>query len=140
MRPDPPGIPTGVERQSAAFRAPAAKDPLGCAVTHINAIIGAVASSHEFGDDRQEDEMTKRWKTAAITILMITLPSGIVHAEDSSLGSASLSGGLSSGGSTLGARPANRNDFYGLSGNSVCEQPIYNSWGAVVGFRQGDCL
>ncbi len=78
------------------------------------------------------------------TILLLTLagaaPSGSALAEEASLSSATLSGGLSAGGSALGARPANRNDYYGLSGNSVCEQPIYNSWGAVVGFRQGDCL
>ena len=88
--------------------------------------------------------MTTYRRTTTATILLIALagalPAGSARAEEASLSSASLSGGLSSGGSALGARPANRNDFYGLSGNSVCEQPIYNSWGAVVGFRQGDCL
>jgi hypothetical protein len=88
--------------------------------------------------------MTTYRRTTTATILLIALagafPTGSALAEEASLSGASLSGGLSSGGSALGARPANRNDFYGLSGNSVCEQPIYNSWGAVVGFRQGDCL
>lgn len=88
--------------------------------------------------------MTMYRRTTIATVLLLALagavPSGSANAEEASLSSASMSGGLSAGGSALGARPANRNDYYGLSGNSVCEQPIYNSWGAVVGFRQGDCL
>ncbi len=88
--------------------------------------------------------MTTYRRTTIATILLIALagalPAGSALAEDAGLSNASLSSGLSTGGSALGARPANRNDYYGLSGNSVCEQPIYNSWGAVVGFRQGDCL
>jgi hypothetical protein len=34
---------------------------------------------------------------------------------------------------------ANYNDYHGLNGGSVCELPIYNSWGNVTGFRQGNC-
>jgi hypothetical protein len=35
--------------------------------------------------------------------------------------------------------PANYNDYHGLNGGSVCELPVYNSWGNVTGFRQGNC-
>ncbi len=37
------------------------------------------------------------------------------------------------------AGPANYNDYHGLNGGSVCELPVYNSWGNVTGFRQGNC-
>ncbi|GLI94293.1 hypothetical protein [Methylocystis echinoides] len=35
--------------------------------------------------------------------------------------------------------PANYNDYHGLNGGSVCELPVYNSFGNVTGFRQGNC-
>jgi hypothetical protein len=33
----------------------------------------------------------------------------------------------------------NYNDYHGLNGGTVCELPIYNSFGNVTGFRQGNC-
>jgi len=35
--------------------------------------------------------------------------------------------------------PANYNDYQGLNGGSDCQQPVYDKWGNVSGFRKGNC-
>jgi len=48
-----------------------------------------------------------------------------------------LNGSLPNSGPVPG--PANYNDYYGLNGGSECQQPIYDKWGNVSGFRKGNC-
>jgi hypothetical protein len=55
-----------------------------------------------------------------------------LNTSSSSAHSALASEGIVSG-------PANYNDYHGLNGGTVCELPVYNSFGNVTGFRQGNC-
>jgi hypothetical protein len=70
----------------------------------------------------------------AITIAATPASAGMVYLNT---GSSVAHSSLAAEGIVAG--PANYNDYHGLNGGSVCELPVYNSWGNVTSFRQGNC-
>jgi hypothetical protein len=82
-------------------------------------------------------------KILTVSVAAVALV-GMVAIAPASAGEVYLNMSSSSAHSALAsegivAGPANYNDYHGLNGGSVCELPVYNSFGNVTGFRQGNC-
>jgi hypothetical protein len=82
-------------------------------------------------------------KIITVSVAAVALV-GMVAVAPASAGEVYLNTSSSSAHVTLSSEgivsgPANYNDYHGLNGGTVCELPVYNSFGNVTGFRQGNC-